>query len=263
MELKAILSSLTKYRDLYGLLTQKSKDGGDSLQRTGSLYSLLGALRAEQDDRGKSVREGLLYDIDKYLSIEGRYRRHPNGHLQPDGKYFHWYANPDNLSRDQSIVLQAAMVINGCKGQMTALAKQRMKRLFFHFNTQTYDDQEPLKTKFPDMPSPIEFAQFIRGLEIKWLYPLLLILDLQLLGELIAIKLSDRAKYDSDNMLIPIMLSCLVKMKTPIGALAKILYARTDAVARVKAYYAEGDNKDGIVPMGDLYELAFNKLIKG
>lgn len=258
MDLKQILSVLTKYRDKFGLLVQRDLDAGDSLQRTSSLYALLGALKAEQDDRGKSIQEGCTYDLALHGVSVGRFRRHPDGKLV-GGRYIRWYANPNNVSRDQTIVMEAAMVINKCKDLLSVHLKQRLKRGFLHFNTESYDDSEPVKKKFPDIPNPIEFALIIRGLDLEFLYPLLYLLDLQLLTDLYFRK----GVNDADNMYLPIMLASLSVYPTLIGKLAKKLYARTNAVECLRNYHSEADGKNGIEPLGELYELAFNTLIKG
>lgn len=259
-ELKPILSALTKYRDIWGLITQPDMDGGDTSQRTGSEYALLASLQAEQDDRGKDIRAGFLYDLDKLRVAEGRYVRHPTAQITIRGRYIPWYANPNNFPRDQSVVIQAAMVLLNTKEELRALVKARAKHWFFHFNTESYDDSEDINHTYPDIPAPIEFAQFIRGLDLWYLRPLLYILDLQLLSDLFFRSLNDRNKWDSDNMLVPVMLSSLSKWPTCVGKLAKWLYARTDAVTRLQYYHSDMNN--GIEPLGDLYVLAFNRLIK-
>ena len=260
--LKALLSKLTKYRDLFGILTQASGDGGDSAQRTGSLYALLAALKAEQDDRGKSVIEGFRYDLDKLQAFPGRYRRHPDGRCE-NGRWVKWYANPNNFTRDQSSVLQAAMVMLDMESELRDIYAQRKTRYLFHFNSESYDDSEPIRTKFPDPPSLIEVGQFIRGLHKWYLYPLLLITDLELFGFLILRKFSERTRYDSGNMYVPLLLSSLHRYATPWGILAKKLYSRTNDMADVRKYYSEAEGRNGLEPLGELYELVFNTVIKG
>lgn len=253
------------YRDSkFGLITQKDGDPGDCLQRTSSYYLLLNELGIRNDDRGISRFLGFKRDLDKLYWGFGRYLRHPGGEYNSEKKrYIRWFANPNNVPRDQMVVTQAALVSYDMKDDMWAIIKARAKNFFLHFNSESYDDQEEVRVKFPDIPAPIEFAQYIRGMEAWYLYPALLVLDLQLLSDLYFRQMNERNLYDSDNMMLPVILSCLHRYTTPWGLLAKYLYSKTDAVARLRAYHSESDGKNGIEELGIIYEQAFNKLIKG
>lgn len=260
--IKLILNRLRRYRDQWGLITQKDKDGGDTCQRTGSAYALMAALGCEVDDRDKPLVEGFLYDLDKLRVAPGRYVRHPIANEPVNGRYTPWYGNPNNFTRDQSVVLQAAMVLLGTTKELRELFEVRKKNKFLHFNTESYDEIEEKVVKFPDIPAPIEFAQFIRGLDLWYLRPLLYILDLQLLTDLYFRQRNIRNLWDSDNMMLPVILSCLCKWPTFWGKLARKLYAKTDAANRYREYYSEAYGRNGINPLGDLYETAFYETIE-
>lgn len=249
-------------RDYWSIIVQADGDGGDSAQRTGSAYALWAAIGADQDDRGKSVVDGFLYDLDKLTVAPGRHIRHPIFEAPKNGRYTPWYGNPDNFSRDQSVVLQAAMVLLGTRRQLKELVIARAKNFFLHFNSQSYDDQEPITKKFPDIPAPIEFAQFIRGLDLSLLKPLLYVLDLQLLTDLLFRTVNKRNAYDSDNMFLPVLLSSLCKYPTFIGKIAKKLYARTNAVKMLRAYHSEANGNNGNENLGELYQAAFEQCIQ-
>lgn len=257
VDIKFLLMQLNKYRDMWGLLVQKDGDGGDSLQRTASYYALLGALNVEVDDRGKSRQDGFKYDLDKYRVARGRYRRHPNGILK-GGRWIKWYADPNNVSRDQAIVVQAALVIYDQKDEMKDVFRARIKRGLMHFNTESYDDSSVIVKQIPDIPNLHEIGQFIRGMHVWWARPLLYITDAQLILDLIFRTMSGRNLYDTDNMYMPILLAANARYGTFWGAWAKKLYAKTDAVQRLLAYH--GADNNGIIPLGQLYKVAFEQL---
>lgn len=261
MSIALILSQMRNYRDQWNLLTQASKDGGDTAQRTGSLYTLLFALGQVADDKGVGTYQGFTEDLHRLRVAPGRYVRHPSSQDPINGRYIPWYSNPNNFTRDQSVVLQSALVLSGDKDSLRELVQARKQNYFMHFNTESYDDSEEIRKHSPDIPSPIEFAQFIRGLDMWWARPLLYILDLQLLLDVFFRSLNKRNLWDTDNSMMPVMLSCLGKWPTFIGKLARYLYSKTDAPTRLAYYHSEMNN--GIEPLGDLYVLAFNRLIKG
>lgn len=252
--------NITNYR-AKDVICQKDGDGGDSAQRTGSFYTLLALLESKTDDRGLPLTQGAELDFMSLSYGQGRYRRNGDGH-QSNGRWFRWYANPNNFTADQSILLQTAFLTLKNKKRLKDLYDQRRKRCFFHFNTESYDDGENVRRTIPDMPRPIEFSIFMRGLSGWWSYPLLCIFDFQLITDLIFRNLGSRGKYDSDVTYLPVLLSCVNTRPTPWGILAKFLYKKTDAIVRIKEYFSEANGKNGIEPLGRLYETVWNRLIK-
>lgn len=249
------LTKLYKYRDDWKLITQADKDGGDTANRTGALYVYLKFLNSEVDDRAKPIKEGLAYDLFELEKQSGRFVRHSDPSR--------WYSNINNFTRDQSILIQAALVMYDLKHTMFRIFKQRLKRMFFHFNTEEGDDRpETKKTKWPDPPAPIEFAQFIRGMECKWLYPLLWLLDLQLVIDVLIVRpiTIKQGNKDFDSNYLPILIASLYKGKTMWGLLAKKIYKHTDAPNRIKSYFKEGPGHNGLAPLGEIAVMAFNKL---
>jgi hypothetical protein len=151
------------------------------------------------------------------------------------------------------------MIMSGAKVAFKRLWKARARRLLLHFNTVSYDDQEPIRKKFPDIPNLVEIGQIIRGFNLWGLWPILCITDLQnLIDVLGARKLQP---YDSDNMLLPILITNNTHLATPISWLAKKIYKMTDARERLLAYHAEGPGKNGNVELGKLYVEAFERCL--
>lgn len=240
------------HADSVGRIGQADGDKGDSAQRTASFIVLMRALGQ------KDVMPVSDLQLINYFEVAaGRFVRYPTANNGE--RYVPWYGEPDNFTRDQAVVLQAAMVMVGAKDAMKRLFKARASRLLLHFNTLSYDDQEPIRKKFPDLPNFVELAQFIRGFNLWGLYPLLCILDLQnLIDVLFARKLQP---YDSDNMLLPILISSNTHLATPISWLTKKLYKFTDARQRLLAYHEEGPGKNGNAPLGALYVKVFEECL--
>lgn len=251
--------NLGAYRDVYGLLVHAAParaSEGDSCNRTMAATVYFNTLGFIRTDEGLEVKEGYAGDRLHFERSPGRYCRHPEGG---------WVADIDNFTRDQSIVLQAAMVVMQDKTSMVALFKQRIKRLMFHFNTVAGDDTPgSYETHFPDPPSPIEIAQFIRGMRLAVFYPLLLLLDLQLLIDLLIVRpIAKRNRNkDFDVQFLPILLSCLSYYKTPVGSLAKFIYARTPNVeSELRRYFKEGEGLNGLEPLGELAVFAYQRAV--
>jgi hypothetical protein len=240
------------YADSVGRIGQANGDKGDSAQRTASFIVLQRAL-----GRPDSMPVSDVQLINYYEVAAGRFVRYPTG--KEGDRYKPWYGEPDNFTRDQSVVLQAAMIMAGAKEAFKRLWKARARRLLLHFNTVSYDDQEPVRKKFPDIPNLVEIGQIIRGFNLWGLWPVLCITDLQnLIDVLGARKLQP---YDSDNMLLPVLIDNNTNLATPISWLTKKIYRLTDARERLLAYHAEGPGKNGNAELGKLYVEAFERCL--
>jgi hypothetical protein len=159
---------------------------------------------------------------------------------------------------------EAAMALNGQTDLARAHFWKRACRLFFHFSTQNDGaDGGPLKHKLPDLPSPDEIGNLIRATRYKLLYFMLPLTDLWLLGMVkFGRSLNERSLYDADNQLLPTVLAAL-EQPTFITERVRRAYAVTDAADRLRAYYAEGTDKNGIVPLGEIAVLAFRYAVGG
>lgn len=243
------------YRDANGRLGQADGDKGDSCQRTASYITLKRFLGEGLADSAQLIN---LYEV-----ASGRYVRYagPANEVGRVIRYIPWYGNPNNFTRDQSVVLQAALVIEGNRAAMWRLFKARAKRFLFHFNTESYDDQEPITKKFPDMPNFVECGQFIRGLNAWYLYPVLFVTDLQNLFDVLLFRyVTKRAQWDSDNMLLPIVVSNNYKYPTTVSWITKKLYKLSDAPKRLAIYHSEQNEANGNEALGRLYIRAFEAL---
>jgi hypothetical protein len=235
--LMVILTNLKKYRDSFGLIVQRDRDGGDAANRNAAAYVYMKVLNCEYDDMGEELNLGAHKVIQAIKgNAPGRYRRHPDS--------THWYSNQDNFTADQSIVLQSMLIVMGKTKEMRELFKARITRALLHFSDMEGDDDPAtVKKKFPDVPRPIEFAQFIRGCGAWYLWPLLNLFDLFLLIDPIAAKLIDQ--HDFEVQFTPTIISCVHKYPTPVSLLAYKSYKKTCRKDYLRAYFSEAPYKDG------------------
>ena len=252
------------YLDSYGLIVQADGDGGDSANRTAAyaVYAATLALSSNHVDRrafeSGAALPGLRAQFEAQLgkldgSAPGRYRRHPDA--------TQWYSNQDNFTRDQSIVLQAALVLYGFKSRMRDLLRARLPRLLFHFNSHSGDGAPvdgiyPVKNKMPDPPSPSEVSQFIRGCEFVVLRPLLFFTDAWLLVDLAFNRL--KPAHDFEVQFAPLLLST-AKWPTWTSKLAHHFFLKTEYATNLRAYFSvepyEQDpsrHRNGIPPLAEL-----------
>lgn len=268
MSVTQLVRMMSEYRSDKGIITQASGDEGDSLNRIGVYYSVIGALKVTFDDMYTTPSSGLAwteFQLTDGLPF-GRFRR-GNAKL-PDGSP-RWFNNPDNVTRDQMTTFEAALAINGQTSIARAHFWKRATRLFLHFSTQNDGaDGGPLvRFKFPDLPTMDELGNLIRATRYKILYPFLVLADLKLLFMVkYGRSINERSLYDADNQLLPTVLASL-DQPTFVTKYVKAAYAKTDAPERLRSYYSEaaypdGGTRNGIEPLGELAVHAFEKLIK-
>jgi hypothetical protein len=240
-----IVAKMAKYRDKFGLITQANGDGGDTANRVAHYYTALHALNLN-DDEDNVAWLGLAHASQKLARDNGRYRRHPDATK--------WYSDVDNMTRDQMAPLEAAFAFIGFDATLKKHIKARLKRGLLHFSTR----DQGVSWKLPDLPSPLELAVLIRGLQLQWLYPLLYILD--------AFMLLETATLNANNVRegqILLYLAVALKHETTVlSKLALKIIARKQALltSGLTRYYMEGPSQNGIEPLGELMVLMMRKM---
>lgn len=253
---QTLIENLVYNRDTYGVYLQlgEKPDGGDGLNRIGAAYACMGALGAELDDVNLPLAEGLK-NILRHNSVDlpdGRYRRHP------DPK--RWYYNENNVTRDQMVTVESAWATCATPDLARTHMKLRLKRCLFHFSSENDGmDAGPLIKKFPDPPSLSELGTIIRACRLWYLYPLLPVLDVQLLIDIAwGRSLNERNLWDSDNQLLPQMAAALKVYPTPTSLWARHIYAKTDARDRLINLHVKSD----FPALGELMAYTFDKLVR-
>lgn len=216
-------------------IKQADGDTGDSAQRVGTFLSLIGMLNRKQNI--------LNYEnaINAHTVIPGIYRRSPVMEF--------WGYKENNFSRDQWQSLQLSFAVNGDRDRLCQSMLTLLKNGLKHQNTHTGTDGN--HKKFPDIAHPSHFSVFIRGMNWWLLWPLLCLLDLFLLGDLVARKYAT----DYDNMLAPQMLYVNIKYPTPISRFAMSQYVKTNFITCLEKYHSV--ERNGILPFPSLFWSAY------
>lgn len=224
------------YFDSFGLIVQRvSRDGGDSCQRMGMFYyglSRLGESYANEYSRVLDLLEDPLR--------LGIYRRHPDPSM--------WYSDWDRLSRDQATPLVICMGELNFKSRLWIFFKRHVKRFGFMTNTmrngvwrneKRHRVMNPAKKwdaswKVPDFCGPEFFGLYIRAFKWWFLWPLLLISDLEtLLGSIIR-------RFNKDHDVLNHVMIChyaKTHYPTPIIWLANLFNDHNDLIGKMNIYF--------------------------
>ena len=254
-DIDTILQKMTDYRS-NGLISQLDKDMGDTLQRTGSYYTLLKFIGALEDDLGRPLDQGYQDDMKQLTTVAGIYRRSND----PD----YWGFDPSNCSRDQVFAAQAAIVTYRDFERGQSLFGQFLKRGFLNQNVRhnwTYPWEESYVWKMPDIPTPSQLSLLVRGLGNRLAYPIIFVLDAFLIADIQFFrKLDERQLWDYDIKLLPALIAANSYLPTIWSRWALKLYLqdRSDVLQRIQ-YYNQ-DRFNGIQPMAELYDLALAKM---
>ncbi len=181
-------------------------DGGDTAHRTGFMFVLFYFHLSYQKDIAPHYLEDAQSDANaaiRYLECPwapGIYRRHPHKG--------YWYSDDDRMSRDQWIPMLAMLSFWDKEALKRAFWAHMKRGMLFMSNTRrngtTKANHGQKQNQYTDeifdyswkMPDPTLFgvwAQYIRGLNMWFLYPLLCILDISLLVNALIIKKTDKS----------------------------------------------------------------------
>ena len=170
--------------DKWGLLDKLSNpDGGDSGHREGTHFSLLGMMRGSPHQFGIGAPSLERYNnvMEKIHCYDGIILRHCN----PDYDASDW----DRMSRDQ---LQPNIIAAGywSKYELKRLFKGHLRRGFLFTNNVRRNgatksnhggtEGRDYSWKLPDLTGPEIWGNFIRATGSRYLYPLLVIFDIEL-----------------------------------------------------------------------------------
>lgn len=233
-----------------GCLGQLDLDQGDCSQRDGHFFALAKMLDLPLDFNDLPLILGYEWMASQHQVSPGIYRRSPN----PE----YWGYRSNNFSRDQHQVLRIAMACNKDSKRVRQSAWAMIKRFGFHQNTHPGTDAPLNYWKVPDLMTPQEWATIIRGTNCWLAYPLLNVLDLSLWIDL---ALRKKDNWDQDNMLALNMLFANYKMPTLASKIAIWAYVKTNFMERIKNYYRI-ENNNGLEPMTELFQIAYNKYIQ-
>lgn len=241
-------------------IRQLDQSGGDSAQRAGHFWFLAKAIGID----GKMIEQKLG------ITYEGSMKSHETagGWLyRRTGQPGVWDNEPRNFTRDQWNGMQLAFAIHEDRPRLMKSMLGLIMRLGFHQNYHVGLVDSTVKPwqiyKIPDLSHPSHISVFIRGMSAWFLKPLLQVIDLTLIADVYARK---NHIWDADNMLMPHIIYANLKYPTWASRKALEMYKKTDAMERIKHYHSVGlteggDQMNGIGPMPELFEAAFNRVL--
>lgn len=231
---------LDDYVDEWGMVVKDHRGGGDSAHRVGFIKLGLEFLRSEGLEVPEEFKRFTKLSYLESLSVlecpnsPGNFRRHP---ANPP-----WASECNRFSRDQATSLLMSMGYEPkAYPSLCKFFKAHLRRgLLFMTNTRrngaTRENHgtefkkdgngKPVfrnyNWKLPDLTGPEFWALYIRAFRIKWMYPLLYILDLETL-----ISVYSRIKNAEDNddlNLICILVNAHMTMPTVVSKFALRTY---------------------------------------
>lgn len=236
--------------DKFNMIT-KQGDGGDTAANMGTYHFCL--LNPCQLDR-----VSYLYAIQKLEYAPGKWRRHPDTTK--------WYAQPgmERMSRDQLTPLICAMATHQSTRPLLRLFLSHARHLWlFAFNTRKnhiYKDDPRYKWKLPDITGPEFFGYYIRAFNLKILYPLLLVSDLEtLIGTIIKVIMFKLGKpdYDCRNSILTHLLALQI-MPTPLTYLSRYIYNKISPIRLVTTWFNRpGEPEMHLIMIPIMYENGF------
>ena len=233
-------------RDSQSLLVKENGDGGDCSFDSGLYYSSCIYLHGSGG--------GMYFAANRTLQLlrtkDNLYYRHPRRDT--------WWSWTTSMSRDQSVSLQCLMVTSGNNPALRAMlqARDTVKTRLLHTN----NEEEDHKKKFPDIVSPFELALWCRSFKMWYAYPLICLLDLDLLVELLLIR--PRKLWDTDAALINKLIATESKYPTPVSKLVKHLYRFFNVERQIDLYYDGTEPGHRLPELAELAKLAYRKLIR-
>lgn len=254
-DIQKTLQEISTYRNL-GLISQLDKDMGDTLQRTGSYYTLLYFLGVDRDDLHRRLDLGFNQDMNALTFKDGIYRRSND----PD----YWGYDFRNCSRDQIFAAQSAIVTFRDFKRGRSLFYEFFKRGFVNQNSHSnwlYPWDADFSWKIPDIPTPSQLSLLVRGIGSPYLYPIIFVLDAFIIIDIKFFRsYSSRELWDYDIKQIPGLIAANSYLPTIWSRWGLNIYMqqRQDIDMRVK-YYNQ-DKFNGIKPLANLYGLALEKL---
>ena len=216
------------YVDQNGLPCQLGGDGGDSAQRLGMIGLAV-----------NNTNAAIVPDLPNYVTEIDKLEIQPGIMIRNPIKY----NNPDDFSRDQQSAIVIASGYNNDQARCKRLLWAHIQRFGKYQNS--------------DWGAPDDFACYFRALNWYFMYPLVLLGDMFLLGSVL-VRLYKAAQDPTDTSddldLTMQLIQAKENMATPISWAARLLYKkfrRNGVQWAFDSYFSEAS---GAPPMNVLYE---------
>ena len=125
-----------------------------------------------------------------------------------------------------------------------------------HTNT----EEEDHKQKFPDVVSPFEIGLRIRSTRKWYMWPILWLLDLDILLNLVFFRWNKL--WDHDAALINKLIATETVYPTPVSKLTKYIYRFYDVEKRINEYYNSAEPGHRLPEAAEISILAYKKLMR-
>lgn len=220
----------------YGMLVQddgtNSGNDLDSPQRMGMFW--LGASIRAKMGRPVEMVWGLCNPIDCLKQLhdgEGNYRRSPN----PTSRGYYY----DVMTRDQQTGIIAMMIAGKLKGMLKQLFWRNMRRGWFTNNSTGWRvnrglEPEKVGKDWPDFAGFANMAMCFRGMGWWWMYPLIMILDLDNLWGAVQYRFFSKTHEPLNHYVT--CAAAWYKYPTPVSWLANRINDGADAFQRIVRY---------------------------
>ena len=227
--------------DTYGTLDAAIHKGGDSCQRVGMYWSLF-AMISKPNQVNWAVNKTYLEQMKLHHVSDGVMVRHPN--LEWDTSDF------DRMSRDQ---LQPIIIAAGywSKLELNKITKGHLKRGFLFTNNTRQNGATKRNHgtngysytwKFPD-PTLFEiWGNFIRAYRAWYLWPLLLLFDLELLGGAFKWRFFPKHNIAMNHTLS--LFQAIDRYPTPLSWLARVIMPPARLIALIHDHFDDFDTSD-------------------
>lgn len=257
-----------EFVDKWGLLDKHYlPDGGDTCQREGMFFALLGMQKKEE------CFDGMFMCESRYRAVMDKL--HPSPGLLLRHSWIGYDASDwDRMSRDQ---FQPMVIAAGYYGggndlrgsDLQRLRSGHLKRGFlFTSNTRKngatkenhgqFSDGEvrDYSWKFPDLTGPEVWGNFIRAFNAWYLFPLLILFDLELLFGAIRWRVAPKHNIAMNHTLS--QLQAMDRFPTPVSWLARMIMPVPKLIVLIRDHF--NDFPDDMEFFGDMFQEAYDKI---
>ncbi len=249
--------------DKWGLLDKHYlPDGGDTCQREGMFFALLGMQRETE------CFDGLFVAETRYRAIMDKLHVYPGIFVRHSWTGY-WASDWDRMSRDQFQAMIIAAGYFGGSYDLRRITRGHLSRGFLRTtNTRNNAATKENHGKFWDgelrdySPQTRDFttleiwSNFIRSFRAWYLYPLLILLDLELFFGAIIWRFAPKNNIAMNHTLS--QLQSMDRFPTPVSWLARMIMPVPKLIALIRDHF--NDFPDDMEFFGEMFQDAYESI---